>query len=174
MSTVCVKCAKKRFTVSLFMVYGLCAYLYIVNVLITMCMLFSESLWHLREAIVLLFYIKQCVVYIVYISLLVFVTIISAFLWLWKAWKGLSSYLYVCNTISIASNVTHNPNPFTAFCTYVWACRWFLLINTWTVENYGPSCDPPPPLLQWHDQQVSLQMEIYSMKHLIDAGILMK
>lgn len=40
MSTVCVKCAKKKFIVSLFIVSELRVHVYIVNVLITIRMLF--------------------------------------------------------------------------------------------------------------------------------------
>lgn len=73
-----------------------------------------------------LFYIKMCHEH----NVNFFLSLLYAFLWFWKAWKSLNSYLYVWNTISIASNVKKSIHSLLHSCVGV---QWHAVGFNWLI-----------------------------------------
>ena len=123
---MCQMCKKKKFIVSLFIVSELCVYFYIVNVLITIRMLFlGGNLVNIKgEKIAIVLYEN-----VLYTSFFCHYSMLF-----YDFEKHEKAWILICMfRISVAYNVR---NQFTAFCTDVWGSSGMQLV--YLMEKYGP------------------------------------
>lgn len=142
-----------------------------VNVLITICMLFWESQWHLGKKKMPLFYRKMCCVHNVHFTSFLF-------LWFLKAWKAWILIL-MFGIQYLKHKMSRNQS--TACWTYVWGSSGMHLVWTnwyciWTMERIRPlTCVYFVSTVHSlkNDLQVLLQIQLNSLSS-IETGILIK